>query len=53
MLTTRANGRRSLVEAFAEIPEADLTALVDRWESGETQAALRAMVERLSAKKTS
>lgn len=51
MLTTRANARRSLVSGFSEIPEADLARLVERWHSAETQGALRAMVERLAAKK--
>lgn len=51
MLATRAAARKDLVEDFAKVPERDLEALVDRWESDETQAALRAMIERLAAKK--
>lgn len=51
MLDTRESARADLIEDFGRIPERDLEALVDRWESDETQAALRAMVERLAAKK--
>lgn len=51
MLATRAAARRDLVEDFAEVPAADLETLVDRWESDETQGALRAMISRLAAKK--
>ncbi|MCH7665660.1 MAG: enoyl-CoA hydratase/isomerase family protein, partial [Acidobacteria bacterium] len=51
MLTTRAHARRSLIEDFESVSEADLEALVDRWFSEETQGALRAMVTRLAAKK--
>lgn len=51
MLDTRESARADLIEDFGQIPERDLEALVDRWESDETQAALRAMVERLAAKK--
>lgn len=52
MLTTRAYARRSLIESFGKVPESDLEALVDRWSSAETQAALRAMVDRLAQKKS-
>ncbi len=52
MLTTRAYARRDLIDSFQEVPENDLEALVDRWFSAETQAALHEMVERLAAKKT-
>jgi len=51
MLATRANARGQIIEDFREVPESDLEALVDRWFSDETQAALRAMVERLAAKR--
>lgn len=51
MLTTRASARSELVEDFAEIPPAELEALVERWFSRETQAALGAMVERLAQKR--
>ena len=51
MLTTRRHARAPLAEAFREIPEQDLSGLVDRWFSSETQAALHAMVERVRAKK--
>jgi len=51
MLTTRGHARRDLVEDFASVPQADLQALVERWFSDETQGALRAMVERVSARK--
>lgn len=52
MLTTRGYARRDLVEDFAEITEADFDALVERWHSDETQAALRAMVARLADKRS-
>jgi len=51
MLKTRHNARAALIEGFESFPEKDLEDLVDRWCSEETQAALRAMVARLAAKK--
>lgn len=51
MLTTRAHARKDLIGEFSSVPTVDLDALVDRWFSDETQAALRAMVERVSARK--
>ena len=51
MLTTRAHARRELIEDFRRVPKSDLEALVECWFSEETQAALRAMVARLAARK--
>ena len=47
---TRELCRKELVAAFA-LDEADLERFLDEWFSPEAQAALRAVVERLSAKK--
>ena len=47
---TRELCRKDLVAAF-ELDEADLERFLDEWFSAEAQAALRAVVERLGAKK--
>ena len=51
MLTTRARARRDLRAAVRPGEESEIEGLVDDWFSDETQAALRAMVARLKAKK--
>ena len=51
MLTTRERARRDLRELVAPDHRGEVEGLVDDWFSGETQAALRAMVARLKAKK--
>ena len=52
MMETRETGRRSLVELFGGRDEAqEIEGLVERWFADETRAAMRALVERLAAKK--
>ena len=51
MLTTRARARHDLRAAVRPGDESEIEGLVDDWFSDETQAALRAMVARLKAKK--
>ncbi|GMU64490.1 MAG: enoyl-CoA hydratase [Acidobacteriota bacterium] len=50
MAATRELARRDLVESFAREERATWEAFVEDWFSAETQAALRALVERLSKK---
>lgn len=50
MAVTRELARRDLVESFAREERATWEAFVEDWFSAETQAALRALVERLSKK---
>jgi len=52
MMETREMGRRSLVELFERGDEArEIEGLVERWFSDETRGAMRALIERLAAKK--
>lgn len=53
MLTTRARAREDLMAAVRRGGESEIEGLVDDWFSDETQAALRAMVARIKAKKGS
>ena len=48
---TRALARRELVESFASVEGDALEGFLDAWFSDEAQGALRAVVERLAAKK--
>jgi len=50
MLATRAKARADLVALFARSLESEIAAAAASWWTEETQAALRAMVERLAAK---
>ena len=52
MLTTRARARQDLRAVMRDDDQGEVEGLVDDWFSGETQAALNAMVARLKAKKT-
>jgi enoyl-CoA hydratase/carnithine racemase len=51
MLTTRARARQDLRAVMREGDRGEVEGLVDDWFSDETQAALKAMVARLKAKK--
>ena len=51
MLRTRARARRDLRRLLQQGDEAEVADLVDDWFGDETQAALRALVERLKAKR--
>ncbi len=52
MMETREMGRRSLVELFERRDEpAEVEMLAERWFSDETRRAMRAIVDRLAAKK--
>jgi enoyl-CoA hydratase/carnithine racemase len=50
MSATRQRARAPLAELFAQ-PQGEIDEVVDAWYSAETQAALRALIERLAAKK--
>lgn len=50
MAATRQRARRPLVELFAA-PQGEIDEVVEAWYSEETQGALRALIERLAAKK--
>ena len=50
MSATRRRARAPLVELFAQ-PQGEIDEVVDAWFSAETQGALRALIERLAAKK--
>jgi enoyl-CoA hydratase/carnithine racemase len=50
MSATRQRARAPLVELFAQ-PQGEIDEVVDAWFSAETQGALRALIERLAAKK--
>lgn len=49
MLATRTLARRDLADIFATSEPADFQAMTDAWFGAETQAAMRALVERLKA----
>ena len=48
---TRSLSRRDFVASFEEVDEEALALFIDEWFSDETQGAMRALVERLAAKK--
>ncbi len=48
MRDTRRIARADLVDQFAEVTEASLVSVTDRWFGEETQATMRALVKRLS-----
>jgi 3,2-trans-enoyl-CoA isomerase len=50
MSATRQRARAPLAELFAQ-PQGEIEEVVDAWYSTETQGALRALIERLAAKK--
>ena len=50
MLATRAKARADLGALFAGNLESEIEAAAESWWTEETQAALRAMVQRLAAK---